>query len=182
MPIYEYICEDCQTHFEKIVLNKTQEIACPKCAGKKNAIQLSVFSAANGAGNGASARSSGGFRVVAAVAVARLRLQLNTRSQDSSHDARLFLSPALCQRSCGAAGYTRACRALRDERSIGQGRSGDSSPRWESGWHAGHAAAAAVGLVGAADVLGDRFQRREVSGRGVLNLPGYTKAAARGIS
>ncbi len=24
MPIYEYICEDCQTHFEKIVLNKTQ--------------------------------------------------------------------------------------------------------------------------------------------------------------
>jgi len=69
MPIYEYICEDCQAHFEKIVLNKTQEIACPKCAGKKNAIQLSVFSAANGSGNGASARSSGGSTVVA-VAVA----------------------------------------------------------------------------------------------------------------
>jgi len=32
---YEYICEDCQTHFEKIVLNKTQEIACPKCAGRR---------------------------------------------------------------------------------------------------------------------------------------------------
>jgi putative FmdB family regulatory protein len=61
MPIYEYICEDCQTHFEKIVLNKAQEIACPKCAGKRNAIQLSVFSAANGASNGASAKSSGGF-------------------------------------------------------------------------------------------------------------------------
>ena len=61
MPIYEYICEDCQTHFEKIVLNKTQEIACPKCAGKKNAIQLSVFSAANGSSNGASAKPSGGF-------------------------------------------------------------------------------------------------------------------------
>ena len=60
MPIYEYICEDCQTHFEKIVLNKTQEIACPKCAGKKNGIQLSVFSAANGSSNGASAKSSGG--------------------------------------------------------------------------------------------------------------------------
>ena len=59
MPIYEYICEDCQTHFEKIVFNKTQEIACPKCAGKRNAIQLSVFSAANG--NGASTKSSGGF-------------------------------------------------------------------------------------------------------------------------
>src|SRR6266568_749835 len=61
MPIYEYICEDCQTHFEKIVLNKTQEIACPKCAGKRNAIQLSVFSAANGSSNGASAKSSSGF-------------------------------------------------------------------------------------------------------------------------
>src|SRR2546428_1734242 len=61
MPIYEYICEDCQTHFEKIVLNKQQEIACPKCAGKKNAIQLSVFSAANGSSNGSSAKSSGGF-------------------------------------------------------------------------------------------------------------------------
>src|SRR5260370_20655651 len=61
MPIYEYICEDCQTHFEKIVLNKTQEIACPKCAGKKNAIQLSVFSSTNGMSNGASAKSSGGF-------------------------------------------------------------------------------------------------------------------------
>jgi putative FmdB family regulatory protein len=61
MPIYEYICEDCQTHFEKIVLNKAQEIACPKCAGKKNSIQLSVFSASNGSANGASAKSSGGF-------------------------------------------------------------------------------------------------------------------------
>jgi len=59
MPIYEYICEDCQTHFEKIVLNKQQEISCPKCAGKRNAIQLSVFSAGNGSANGASAKSSG---------------------------------------------------------------------------------------------------------------------------
>ena len=60
MPIYEYICEDCQTHFEKIVLNKQQEIACPKCAGKRNSIQLSVFSAANGSGN-ASTKPSGGL-------------------------------------------------------------------------------------------------------------------------
>jgi len=61
MPIYEYICEDCQTHFEKIVFNKQQEIACPKCEGKRNAIQLSVFSASNGSANGSSAKSSGGF-------------------------------------------------------------------------------------------------------------------------
>ena len=61
MPIYEYICEDCQTHFEKIVPNKQQEIACPKCSGKRNAIQLSVFTAGNGSANGSPAKSSGGF-------------------------------------------------------------------------------------------------------------------------
>ena len=62
MPIYEYICDECETEFERIVLNKTQEIACPKCAGKKNTIQLSVFSAPNGNGSSAtpSASSSGG--------------------------------------------------------------------------------------------------------------------------
>jgi len=59
MPIYEYICEDCQTRFEKIVFNKAQEIACPKCAGKRNAIQLSVFSAAHG--NTDATKFSGGF-------------------------------------------------------------------------------------------------------------------------
>ena len=54
MPIYEYVCDDCQTHFEKIVFNKTQEIVCPSCASKKNSIQLSVFSSTNGSANGAS--------------------------------------------------------------------------------------------------------------------------------
>jgi putative FmdB family regulatory protein len=44
MPIYEYICDDCKTSFEKIVFSKQQEIACPKCSSKKATIQLSVFS------------------------------------------------------------------------------------------------------------------------------------------
>jgi putative FmdB family regulatory protein len=60
MPIYEYICEDCDTHFEKIVINKQQEIACPKCAGKKNSIQLSVFSSANANGSAPKSFSGGG--------------------------------------------------------------------------------------------------------------------------
>ncbi len=58
MPIYEYICEDCDTRFERIVLNKQQEIACPKCASKKAAIQISVFATTTANGNGASAKSS----------------------------------------------------------------------------------------------------------------------------
>ena len=58
MPIYEYVCEDCQAQFEKIVINKQQEIACPKCASKKASIQLSVFATANGSANDSSAKSS----------------------------------------------------------------------------------------------------------------------------
>jgi putative FmdB family regulatory protein len=57
MPIYEYICDDCGTQYEKIVLSKAQEIACPKCASKKNKLQLSVFAASTGSGNGSSAKS-----------------------------------------------------------------------------------------------------------------------------
>lgn len=57
MPIYEYTCDECETQFERIVLNQAQEIACPKCSGKKNTIQLSVFSAPNG--NGAATKQSG---------------------------------------------------------------------------------------------------------------------------
>jgi putative FmdB family regulatory protein len=61
MPIYEYVCDECAAAFERIVLNKQQEIACPKCGGHKNTIQLSVFAASNGNGNGSSAKSSGGM-------------------------------------------------------------------------------------------------------------------------
>jgi len=57
MPIYEYVCEDCDTRFERIVLNKQQEIACPNCASEKASIQLSVF-ATPGNGNGTATKSS----------------------------------------------------------------------------------------------------------------------------
>jgi putative FmdB family regulatory protein len=35
MPIYEYICEDCNERFEKIVINKQQEISCPIAPARK---------------------------------------------------------------------------------------------------------------------------------------------------
>jgi putative FmdB family regulatory protein len=60
MPIYEYLCDDCDTRLEKIVINKQQEIACPKCASKKAAIQLSVFATANGTSAKSLTPSSGG--------------------------------------------------------------------------------------------------------------------------
>jgi putative FmdB family regulatory protein len=63
MPIYEYLCDDCGEHYERIVMNGNTSIICPKCASAKNTIQLSVFAApANGSksSGGSSALSSGG--------------------------------------------------------------------------------------------------------------------------
>ncbi|HKT47882.1 MAG TPA: zinc ribbon domain-containing protein [Candidatus Acidoferrales bacterium] len=60
MPIYEYICDECDTRFEKIVINKQQEIACPKCASRKATIQLSVFSSVAANGSSTPSSSSGG--------------------------------------------------------------------------------------------------------------------------
>jgi putative FmdB family regulatory protein len=45
VPIYEYVCDDCGTRYERLVLNKAQEISCPKCESSKHTLQLSVFSA-----------------------------------------------------------------------------------------------------------------------------------------
>lgn len=62
MPIYEYVCDDCQTRYEQIVMSKAQKIACPKCASLRRTLQLSVFSAGkseNGAGSNASASMAG---------------------------------------------------------------------------------------------------------------------------
>ena len=42
MPIFEYICQECQHEFEALVFGKGKA-ACPKCQSKKLAPQLSVF-------------------------------------------------------------------------------------------------------------------------------------------
>lgn len=60
MPIYEYICDDCKTPFEKVVFNKQQEISCPKCSSKKTTIQLSVFATHSGGGSSTPSSFSGG--------------------------------------------------------------------------------------------------------------------------
>ncbi len=60
MPIYEYICDDCGSRYERIVLSKSQEIACPKCESKKNTLQLSVFRASNGGSSKSTPSFSGG--------------------------------------------------------------------------------------------------------------------------
>ena len=42
MPIFEYICKECQHQFEALVYGKEQA-ECPKCNSKKLEAQLSVF-------------------------------------------------------------------------------------------------------------------------------------------
>jgi len=58
MPIYEYICEDCGSPYERIVLSQAQAVSCPKCASSRRTLQLSVFSAQTKS-SGASASASG---------------------------------------------------------------------------------------------------------------------------
>lgn len=53
MPIYEYVCEECENPFEKLLLSKTESIACPSCGSPRHTLQFSVVSAPgkNGASN-----------------------------------------------------------------------------------------------------------------------------------
>jgi putative FmdB family regulatory protein len=58
MPIYEYLCDDCGERYERIVINKSTKVTCPKCESGKKTVQLSVFAApANGS---KSSNGSGG--------------------------------------------------------------------------------------------------------------------------
>ncbi len=57
MPIYEYVCKECQHQFEAIVYGKAKA-ECPKCHGKKLEPQLSVF-AVSAKGSSSPARAAG---------------------------------------------------------------------------------------------------------------------------
>jgi putative FmdB family regulatory protein len=58
MPIYEYVCNDCEARYERIVMSAKQKIECPKCASKRHTLQLSVFSAGKSSSGSASSASS----------------------------------------------------------------------------------------------------------------------------
>lgn len=42
MPIFEYVCKECQHEFEALIFGK-QTARCPKCQSKKLEPQLSMF-------------------------------------------------------------------------------------------------------------------------------------------
>jgi putative FmdB family regulatory protein len=44
MPIYEYVCMECESHFEELVRNG-EAVQCPDCEASNVRKQLSVFAA-----------------------------------------------------------------------------------------------------------------------------------------
>jgi len=56
MPIFEYICQECQHEFEALVFGR-DKAQCPKCESKRLSPQLSVFAMA---GKSSAAPAPGG--------------------------------------------------------------------------------------------------------------------------
>ncbi len=46
MPIYEYACMECESHFEELVRNAEQAVACPDCGARNVLKQMSSFAVA----------------------------------------------------------------------------------------------------------------------------------------
>ena len=65
MPIYEYACMECESHFEELVRNAEQAVACPDCGAGNVLKQLSTFAVA-----GVSSQPKFGSSAAAAVAAA----------------------------------------------------------------------------------------------------------------
>ena len=58
MPIFEYICKECDHEFEAIVYG-SQKASCPKCQSRKLAPQLSVFAVSAKGASSSTAASAG---------------------------------------------------------------------------------------------------------------------------
>ena len=69
VPIYEYVCMECESHFEELVRNG-EEPDCPDCASANVRKQFSVF-----ATHGAASSRASVVRPAAAVAAVALWLR-----------------------------------------------------------------------------------------------------------
>jgi len=48
MPIFEFVCGGCDNEFEELVMSRSAEISCPKCASKEVSKQMSVCAVKSG--------------------------------------------------------------------------------------------------------------------------------------
>jgi putative FmdB family regulatory protein len=60
MPIYEYVCKECGTPFEELVLSisKEKEVICPNCESKNVQKKISLFGTQIAKSGGALSSSS----------------------------------------------------------------------------------------------------------------------------
>ena len=58
MPIYEYVCQECETTYERLVRSDSERIECPKCGSGKKKLQFSVFASPKPNGSAASSSES----------------------------------------------------------------------------------------------------------------------------
>jgi putative FmdB family regulatory protein len=48
MPVYEYLCKNCKTDFEKLVFGYSPVVNCPECGGNNLEKKMSLFSSKSG--------------------------------------------------------------------------------------------------------------------------------------
>ncbi len=63
MPLYEFQCLDCKSHFEEIFLTSNPDLAdveCPSCHARRAEKLLSVFATDTRSSTGASSQPMGG--------------------------------------------------------------------------------------------------------------------------
>ncbi|HEY2373001.1 MAG TPA: zinc ribbon domain-containing protein [Gaiellaceae bacterium] len=60
MPIYEYVCMECESHFEELVRG-AEQVACPDCAATNVAKQFSSFAVHGASRDSAQSKTSPSF-------------------------------------------------------------------------------------------------------------------------
>ena len=70
MPIYEYACMECESHFDELVRSSEQAVTCPECGAANVLKQLSMF-AVHGGGSPKSSVAAPAPGAAAAAAAAR---------------------------------------------------------------------------------------------------------------
>jgi putative FmdB family regulatory protein len=58
MPIYEYVCDECKSRYERIVTAQNGKPECPKCGSHRSTIQFSTFAARTGNGSSSASASA----------------------------------------------------------------------------------------------------------------------------
>jgi putative FmdB family regulatory protein len=60
MPLFEYVCEECDQSFEELVRSSTQVVLCPSCTSQQVKKKISTFASkiTGGSSSGGSSISS----------------------------------------------------------------------------------------------------------------------------